>query len=269
MGLSLFLLGLLGASVAVATPQKVVLVILENTDYDSAISQPFLGKLASSGTLLTNYDGVDHPSEPNYIALVGGSTLGVQGDGTFNLPNKNLADLLEAKGMSWHVYAEDYPGNCFKGSSSGKYARKHNPLISFTNISKNSARCANITNETGFLDSFKNGTLPAYSMYVPNLDNDGHDTGVSYADNWMSNTFASIINDTTAMKDTLLIVTFDEDEGSGRVYTVLYGPDVKSGTQLSTKYDHISLLATIENLFQLGNLGQSDTTESPITGFLK
>ena len=256
--------------IATASPQKIVTVVLENTDYESAITQPFLSQLAKGGTLLTNYSGVGHPSEPNYIAMVGGGTLGVSDDGNYNLPNKSIVDLFEGKNLTWHVYAEDYPsGDCFTGSRSGKYARKHNPLISFTAISQNPTRCANITNETNFLSDFKTGKLPNYTMYVPNMDNDGHDTDVGFADQWMSKTFRSIVDDPVAMKDTLLVTIFDEDEGSGHVYAVIYGPDVKPGVQLSSNYDHVSLLATVEQIFKLGNLGQSDAQAVPIAGFLK
>jgi hypothetical protein len=262
----------LSTSMAFATPQKVVVVILENTSYSEAINEPFLGKLAKAGTLLTNFRGVTHPSQPNYIAMVGGSTLGVSGNGSANLSAKNLADLLEAKGLSWHVYAENFPGRCFSGStSSGGYARKHNPFMSFTDITKNPARCANITNEATFLNDFRTGRLANYTMYVPNLNNDGHDTGAAFADSWMAKTFSSILSDPVAMKDTLFVATFDEDDGGNgnQVYTVLYGPDVKSGLQISASYTHYNLLATIESLFQLGTLGMNDLNSMPIAGFLK
>jgi hypothetical protein len=73
------------------------------------------------------------------------------------------------------------------------------------------------------------------------------------------------------MKDTLFVATFDEDDGGNgnQVYTVLYGPDVKSGLQISASYTHYNLLATIESLFQLGTLGMNDLNSMPIAGFLK
>src|SRR4051812_21718212 len=61
--------------------RKVVIIVLENTDYSEALNQPFLSQLVSRGALLSNYYAVTHPSQPNYIALISGSTHGVVDDG--------------------------------------------------------------------------------------------------------------------------------------------------------------------------------------------
>src|SRR5262249_38710208 len=109
---------LAGAEVHADPPQKIILVILENTDYLDAVTAPFLGGvLASQGVLLTDYHAIGHPSQPNYIALVSGSTYGVTNDNNKIVNGQNIADLLEAKGKSWHVYAEGYPGPCFLGAT--------------------------------------------------------------------------------------------------------------------------------------------------------
>jgi len=57
--------------------KHIVVVVLENTKFKDAKAQPFLGGLAKKGALLTNYKGVVHPSQPNYIAMISGSTHGV------------------------------------------------------------------------------------------------------------------------------------------------------------------------------------------------
>ena len=249
--------------------QKVILVILENTDYSQAMAQPFFTKLSKDGALFNNYHAIGHPSQPNYVAMVAGDTLGVSGDGHYDLAGNSLVDLLEAAGKTWKVYAEDYPGNCFQGDTSGKYARKHNPLISFKNIQSNPTRCANIMGASTFNADFKLGHLPNFTMYVPNLNNDGHDTGPAYADNFMSTEFGPLIYDPQLMNNTLLVVTFDEDDGlfgSNQIYTVVFGPGVKPGTQAADKYSHYSLLRTLEDGFQLGHLGRNDSTALPFTG---
>jgi hypothetical protein len=54
------------------TPSHIVVVQFENRDFNTVIGNPaapFLNKLASEGMRFTNYDAVDHPSEPNYLAL--------------------------------------------------------------------------------------------------------------------------------------------------------------------------------------------------------
>jgi hypothetical protein len=93
------------------------LVIFENTNYEDAMDQPFFKKLATLGTNLTNFFALTHPSQGNYIGLTSGSLNGVKNDNPIDLNVTNVIDLLESRGISWKVYAEDYPGNCFLGKS--------------------------------------------------------------------------------------------------------------------------------------------------------
>ena len=73
---------------------KLILVILENTNYEDAIRQPFQASLISQGTLLSNFSGIAHPSQPNYIALVSGATHGVIDDGSVDLNAQHLGDQI-------------------------------------------------------------------------------------------------------------------------------------------------------------------------------
>jgi hypothetical protein len=251
--------------------KKVLIVIFENTDYQRAVSQPFFAKFAKDGALLTNLLAETHPSQPNYLALVSGTTHGVTNNNKVNLNARHVGDLLEAKGKSWKIYLEDYPGNCFTGASSGKYARKHNPFISFLNVQQDAARCnAHLVGSDTFQTDAQSGNLPDFSIYVPNQSNDGHDMGVGYADCWFSSTFGSLLQNPTFMQGLLVIATFDEAKGKGakpnRIYTALRGDMVKSGAQFPAQASHYSLLKMIEDAFGLGNLGRGDARASEITG---
>src|SRR5262249_14553542 len=150
----------------------------------------------------------------------------------------HIGDLLDSKGLAWKSYAEDYPGNCFLAGS-GDYARKHEPFISFRSVQSNSLQCAKIVPATQFWTDAAANKLPAYSFYVPNQKNDGHDTGVGFADNWLKNTFGPMMSDPNVLKDTLFIVTFDEDSGNN-VYTVFVGAAVKPGFLSNVTYTHYS-----------------------------
>jgi Phosphoesterase family len=110
---------------AATTFSNMLFIILENTDYSSAIADPNLKSFASSGVLFSNWDAIGHPSQPNYIAITSGSTNGVTSDSTITINVKNVADLLEAKGLTWKDYQENWPGNCFTGTEStdGLYFR--------------------------------------------------------------------------------------------------------------------------------------------------
>ena len=56
---------------------RYITIWLENTDYSKAAADPNLQWLASKGITLNNYFGVTHPSEPNYVASVGGDNFGM------------------------------------------------------------------------------------------------------------------------------------------------------------------------------------------------
>jgi hypothetical protein len=254
--------------------QHVLLIVFENANAADALAQPYMGGLVNNGyaAYLGNYYAITHPSQPNYIALTAGDTFGITDDNNHDLSVGHLGDLLEAQGLSWKVYAEDYPGNCFTGAQSGNYVRKHNPFISFTNVNTNAARCnAHIVNASQFWRDQQNGQLPAYALYIPNLQNDGHDTSVSFADNWLSSTFGPLFSsDAFWAINPLVILTFDEDADqvpdptNNQVYTALFGNTVANGTISEQNYNHYSLLNLVERIFNLGNLGRNDATATPI-----
>src|SRR5690348_1186785 len=66
--------------------------------------------LAHRYALLARYDAVAHPSLPNYLALVSGSTQGVHHDCTrCAFAGPSLATTLVARGLSWRMYVEHLP----------------------------------------------------------------------------------------------------------------------------------------------------------------
>jgi phospholipase C len=245
--------------------KKIVMIVLENTNTTEALKQPFMSELTKMGAYLENMNGETHPSQGNYIAMIAGDTLNVNNDSNVDLNQTHLGDLLEKQGLTWKAYAEGYPGNCFLGASKGKYARKHVPFLSFTNVSRNPARCANIVNDTQFEKDIANNALPNFSLFVPNLDSDGHDTGVNYADLFMAKRFGKLLKDPNFLKETLVIVTFDESATyfGNSIYTSLIGAGIVPGSRDAKKMDHISLLRMIEDEWGLGNLGRKDQTALP------
>lgn len=254
-----------------ATPPftRAMIVVFENTNYQEALSQPFFSQVAQSGATFTHFLAESHPSQPNYIAMIAGDTFGVTNDSPVNLEATNVGDLLEQSGKSWKVYAEDYPGNCFQGTTSGKYARKHVPFISFKSVQSDPQKCANIVNATQLDQDVRTQGLPDFSMYIPNLNNDGHDTNAAFANNWLSQTFGPRLNDPSFMNGLLLVITFDESEnlfGPNQIFTAFYGTGVKAGSVVSSQNSHYSVLRTIEDALGIGNLGRNDATAQAIEG---
>lgn len=251
--------------------KKVVLVVFENSGYQKSIEQPDFSEFAKKGAVLTNLTAETHPSQGNYITMIAGSNFGIHSDNNVDLNNSHIGDLLEKAGKRWRVYAEDYPGNCFLGAVSGDYARKHNPFISFTNVSQNTSRCQNIESANRFDVDVASNNLPEFSMYIPNLKNDGHNTGVDYAGKYLTSKFGNFLSSSAIAKDVLLIITFDESQTSGpnKVLTILAGGSIIGGAQNNQTVDHSSLLKLVEEEFSLGSLNQADSTAPSLTGVWK
>lgn len=249
---------------------RVILVIFENTNFDKAAAQPFFAKLAKQGVQFTRFTAITHPSQPNYIALVAGSTLGVRDNKSIDLNANHIVDLLENRGVSWRVYAEQFPGNCFLGKSSGGYFRKHNPLVSFVNVQKNPSRCSKIVSGDDFERDATNGALPQYVLYVPDIRNDGHDTGVAAAANWYEKNFARFFQDPRFMEGTLIISTFDENAGApgNQILTLFNGPMIQP-QEVQAPLNLYSLLALVEDNWQLGDLGRNDRTANRVPNIWK
>lgn len=264
-----------GQSVA-ATPSStglpdfahVYLLVLENHEAGAIVgsaSAPYINSLIAKYGLATNYTGVSHPSQPNYIALFSGSTQGIADDGVHTLSAANLVDQLETKGKTWNVFAQDYPGGCYAGTTNsgsgdgigaaGSYARKHDPAISFTDIASNPARCARISSLANFDPAAGN-----FELIVPNDCNDMHSCSIATGDAFLK-TFVPRITGSPAFAHSVLFITFDEGTsdvgGGGRVATIVVSPLTPAGFTSATAYNHYSILRTVEDAWGLGCLGKA------------
>jgi hypothetical protein len=252
--------------------QRFAVVWLENTDYDTAKGDPNLAWLAQQGILLSNYFGVTHPSEPNYVASIGGDNFGMDNDDFNQIPSNvsSIIDLLEARKISWSQYQEDMPYSGFEGfawvnqqSHANDYVRKHNPAIIY-DANTTPERLARNKNLTMFYDDLKTKRLPQWMFITPNMTSDGHDTSVTTAGNWTRDFMAPLLNDSTFMQDTLVLITFDENHTytqQNRVVGILLGdviPEELRGTTDSNFYDHYSEIATVEANWGLDTLGRWD-----------
>ena len=260
------------ASVAAAAAAKgkafdhIFIVFLENTDYDKAATDPNFMSYFLDAVRLDNYYGVTHPSEPNYIAASGGDYFGMADDGFYAIPSNytTIVDLLEPKGLTWRAYQEDAPTPCFKDfQSNGEYFRKHNPFIIYDSIANNATRCNNVVPATQLQADLAAGNMPNYAFYTPNIVNDGHNSTVAVASNWLKGFLTPLLADKTFNNNTLVVITFDETETytlPNRVLALLLGDSVTAlkNTTDSTFYTHYSLLSTIESNWDLGNLGRQD-----------
>ncbi|KAK9422995.1 hypothetical protein SUNI508_04662 [Seiridium unicorne] len=252
---------------------RFVVVWLENTDYDMAAGDENLDWLATKGITLSGYHAVTHPSEPNYVASIGGDYFGMQND-NFNQIDGNVStvvDLLEDKGITWGEYQEDMPYTGFEGmawvnqeTGANDYVRKHNPAVIYNANAAETDRLSLIKNLTLFYEDLENDTLPQWMFITPNMTSDGHDTDVSVAGTWTRNFLEPLLDDDRFMKNTLVLVTFDENESYGiqnRILGILLGDAVPCelvGTTDDNYYNHYSEIATVSANWDLHTLGRFD-----------
>jgi len=178
--------------------------------------------------------------------------------------NKVLLTLLKKKGVSWKGYMEEYvPGTngaCNMETSANGYYRKHNPFMSFTDITGNLTRCQKIVNETGFQADVKANALPQFGYYTPNIDNDSHDQDLDYSSKYFSKWITDWYTAYPATwSKTLFMVTFDEDEGSEGNHVVAFfkNPSLSSASDAG-QFTHYSITKFVENNWALGSLGTND-----------
>lgn len=247
----------------------IFIIVMENKEYGTVIGNaqaPYINNLAQTYASATNYNGVAHPSEPNYLALTSGSTDGVTTDCNppsagceVNVPN--IADEIEKSGRTWKEYAESMPTSCYTWNS-GEYATKHNPFVYYTDIVSNRTRCTtHVVPYTQLAhDLTSPTTTPNYAFITPNLCNDMHDCSVSAGNNWLATNVPTILNSKAfTSQNSLLVITWDEgDSSSNRVPTILIGSNVKRGYLSAKPYNHYALLHTIESQWGLPTLAAND-----------
>ena len=191
------------------------------------------------------------------------------------LKRPTIADRLEARGLTWKSYAEDYPGGCFQGNGAGSarlapratptwlYARKHLPLLAFASIQNDPRRCVRVVAGTEFMRDAQAGRLPHYSFYTPNMFDDGHDTSLDFSSHWLERFMRGLESTVSMRQRTLVVITWDEGgPRDNRVLTLLIGNVVRSG-KYTVPLTHFSLLRTIEDNFGLARLAAGDRYAPP------
>ena len=248
-------------------------------------SAQYMSNLANANTLVMTWGTIGHYSEPNYIALIGGfDDTSTNNDGVccFFENQNNIVDRIEGAGLTWIAWAEDASGsgcpNTDGSFSNGGFhpPRKgdHFPFIDFTDMNT-ASRCAHFqTTASSTDDTFISSLTTGASNFIwltPNDNDNGHDTGVSGGDSYLSNLVPRILSSpmfsSTGSKATLLIL-YDEGYttcssntgGTGEcLYASFSGPVAKKGVQISPAgASHYSFLSTIEAAWGLSSLNSND-----------
>jgi hypothetical protein len=269
--------------------QHVVLIMMENKNYSQIIGNygaaPYLNSLAGKYALLTNYYATAHPSLPNYLSITGGSNFGITSDclpsTTCITSRSSIFSLLMSHNLSWKIYAQTMPSNCFL-SSSNNYSVYHNPAVYYSSIrtacGKYDVPMGSFASGSGnnLYNDAKDGTLANFSMIIPNLCYDMHNLSctISKGDDFLSE-LVPILQSGPQNASTIIIITWDEaletdtSNGGGHVPAIIVGPpNLVNYGSFDTFYNHYSTLATIEDIFNLGNLGENDANAVPMSAII-
>jgi acid phosphatase len=237
------------------TYAHVVIVIEENRSQANIIGSqaaPFINALAAGGAMMAQSFAETHPSEPNYLAMFAGNTFGLKKD---SCPvdvgaQPNIASGLLAAGRTFGGFAEDLPAVGSTVCSAGKYGRKHVPWVNFSNVPSTLS-----VPFSAFPASGNYSSLPTVSFVIPNNDNNMHDGTIAQGDAWLNRQLSAYAN-WAKVNNSLLIVTWDEDDGGPRnqIPTVFYGAHIQPGSYNET-ISHYNVLSTLEEMYGLPKTG--------------
>jgi phosphatidylinositol-3-phosphatase len=266
-------LGAARASLKRVVPRFVhaIVVVFENHSARrilGVVDSPFR-RLGHRYALLARYDAVAHPSLPNYLALVSGSTFGLHHDCTDCLvQGRSLADTLGKRSLSWKTYAEHLPLYLSQGARITGPEKARLPFLYFSDLRTRALR-STVPLDRFFRD-LRSGMLPAFSLVIPDLCHDMHSCSIADGDRWLRGFMAPLLRP-GALAHSVLFLVFDEGRwsdrrgGGGRVAAVVVGPLVRPHSVSYAPLSHYSLLRTIEDAWKLPPLGRSGSAR-PITG---
>lgn len=269
----------------------IFVIVEENHGYADVIGNPAaanLNALASQYGIATNYYAVAHPSEPNYVALLGGSTFNVTTDNAYyvnQVAAPSLISELDQAGLSWKAYLQGLPhpgyqGICYPANCNGApdkdplYVSKHNAIGNFTS-SRSAADWSRQVPIGQLAHDLRTGDVPAFSWVIPDECHDQHgdppfciDSGttggsdpqdqrlVAVGDQYLGQLVAQITQARFwARGNNAIDIVYDEGDdntgGGGRVADVVvtsHGPRHRADP---AAYSHYSLLQTIQRNFRL------------------
>jgi phosphatidylinositol-3-phosphatase len=261
--------GATGAAAPIPAFDHVIVVVFENKELGSVLgvrSAPTFNLYAHTYARLTRSYAVTHPSLPNYLALVAGSTFGRTTDCTHcPVDAPTIANAIEASGRTWKTYVEGLPSPGFLEGFSGEYAKKHNPFAYFRSVIDDPERLRRIVPAGELMRDTRAGNLPDFSFVVPNMCNSMHDCAVRVGDAWLRRTVGPLLH----LPRAAIFITFDEgrtsDRGGGHIATLAVGTAVRRHAVFTRPTNHYGLLRTIEDAWGLPRLGAS-ANAVPITG---
>lgn len=227
-------------------------IVMENAGLSRALASSPTAALAARFILATDYHAVARPSLPNYLAMTSGSTWGITDDAYHALPDTGIGRQLTDAGIRWRAYMEGMTvaGGCLR--SPYPYALKHDPFAYYGD------RCPANVVPLEALAADLAGDTPSFLWITPGLCHDGHDCAIDVVGSWLDALVTRIVASQAWRASGILFVVWDEgDGGDASLVPLIFGSSTSTPGKTATRYDHYSLLATLEDLLGLPRLGRA------------
>jgi len=270
------------AAGAASVIKHVFVIVMENTDADQIYGKlkraPYINKsLIPKYARATNFNDPlpEEDSEPHYVWMEAGTNE--FSDHTFDSDDppsaKNstastdhlVTQIKNSGTVTWMTYQEGIQTGKCPIAKNGLYRPKHNPFVFFQDVSGNppsehNQYCIDHTKPYSELATDLAKQMANYVFITPNLCHDMHGDKncppkvdpVTAGDTWLSSELPRIIDWVNKNSGVIFIVW---DEGTSNKNIIIpflaVGPGVKPNHASSVKYDHGSLVRSIEEIFNL------------------
>jgi acid phosphatase len=286
-------LSLTGIAAAQDIPRSshVWVVAEENHSFEEVIGNtqmPYYNGLLKQAGLATQFYSDQHSSLPALMWFVAGAAVETNND-TVSCQHSedNVVRELLKRGYSWRSYQEDMPSAGYQGLVGGPddlYARRHNPLVDFTDVCPGTGQDTNSVPYTQLATDWSDGKTVNYAWITPDLNDDAHNGTLQEADEWLQAHLPAILArpEFGPGGDGLLFIVWDESDVTdgdnrcsatvsqgcgGRTATLVIGPHVKAGYQSTVTYHNENVLATVCAAMGLSPCPGAGATAAPMTDF--
>jgi phospholipase C len=222
-------------------------------------------EVTSDGYVVNTAYSVNHPIPPfvtDYATLMPNQTF------------PTIGDRLSQKGLDWAWYAGGW-NDALAGRADPLFQYHHQPFMYFAHFADGTeAKRSHLKDEKDFLAAVDSGRLPAVSFVKP-LGPDNEHPGYTSLLRGQQHVWdlVSRIRASTAWKDAMIIVTYDENGGrwdhvappvvdrwgpGTRVPTLVISPFARKAFVDHTQYDTTSILRLLEERYELAPLNRRD-----------
>jgi phosphatidylinositol-3-phosphatase len=213
---------------------------------------------------------------------------------------QTLVDQLESHHLTWKAYMQSMPSTGYTGGSTALYAQKHNPFVYFMTIRNSPARMQRIVPLTQFDQNMKSGNVANFIWITPDLCNDMHgvssesaqalgipacassDGIIARGDKFIHTIVPEIMSSPAWNEGAAILIPWDESDsssdgcckspigvdgvtlGGGNVPLIVITSKAPRHIMIRDRsFNHYTLLATIEQMWGLGCLGNTCGLRNP------